>query len=75
MKLRRSGVGIRSVSQGLELSRPELEDFAEVYDSLRREFGASENGVIEIKQVQGIDADDRIALGTDVLRQLLDAGF
>ncbi|MFJ5695807.1 DUF262 domain-containing protein [Arthrobacter sp. NPDC093125] len=75
LKLRRSGVGIRSVTQGLELSRPALDDFAEVYDSLRRELGATENGIIEIKQVDGIDAVDRIALGTDVLRHLLDAGL
>jgi hypothetical protein len=75
LKLRRSGAGIRSVSQGLELSGPALDDFAEVYDSLRRELGASENGIIEIKQVDGIDAVDRIALGTDVLRRLLGAGL
>jgi hypothetical protein len=75
LKLTRSGVGIRSVSQGLELSGPAVEDFAEVYTSLRLDLGASENGLIEIKQVDGIDAVDRILLGADVLRRLLDAGL
>lgn len=75
LKLTRSGVGIRAVLQGLELSGPAVEEFAEVYTSLRRELGASENDLIEIKQVDGIDAVDRILLGTDVLRRLLDEGL
>lgn len=75
LRLRRSRVGIRSVSTGFELSRPEPGEFAELYDSLRRELGASEAGILEIKQMDGIDTVDRIAIGTEIVRRLLDAGL
>jgi hypothetical protein len=75
LRLTRSGVGIRSVSTGFELSGPELDDFAELYGSLGRELGMSEGGIIEIKQMDGIDTVDRIAIGTDIVRGLLDAGL
>lgn len=75
LKLRRSGVGIRSVPQGLELSGPALDDFAEVYDLLRNELGVSKDGILEIAQKDGIDAADRIAVGSDLLRRLLGAGL
>jgi hypothetical protein len=75
LRLRRTGVGIRSVSTGFELSGPALDDFAELYDSLRRQLGASQGGIIEIKQMDGTDTVDRIAIGTEIVRRLLDAGL
>ncbi|WP_427173797.1 DUF262 domain-containing protein [Arthrobacter sp. 92] len=75
LRLRRSGIGIRSVSRGFELSGPARDGFAELYDSLRRQLGAPHDGIIEIKQVGGIDTLDRIAIGTEIMRRLLDAGL
>jgi len=75
LRLARSGIGIRSVSRGFELSGPTRDDFAELYDSLRRQLGASQDGIIEIKQMDGIDTVDRIAIGTEIMQRLLDAGL
>ncbi|CAN7242646.1 DUF262 domain-containing protein [Arthrobacter sp. LjRoot78] len=75
LRLTRSGVGIRSVPTGFELSGPALNDFTELYDSLWRELGTSEAGIIEIKQMDGIDSVDRIANGTEIMRQLIDVGL
>lgn len=75
LRLTRSGTGVRSVSTGFELSGPERNDLAELYDSLLRELGASQSGIIEVKQMDGIDTVDRIAIGTDIVRRLLDAGL
>lgn len=75
LRLTRSGIGIRSVSTGFELSGPAPDDFAELYDSLRRQLGASQDGIIEIKQMDGIDTVDRIAIGTEIMRQFLEAGL
>ena len=75
LRLTRSGIGIRSVPTGFELSGPARDDFAELYDSLRRQLGASQDGIIEIKQMDGIDTVDRIAIGSEIMRRLLDAGL
>lgn len=75
LRLTLSGIGIRSVSRGFELSGPARDDFAEPYDSLRRQLGASHDGIIEIKQMDGIDTVDRIAIGSEIMRRLLDAGL
>lgn len=75
LRLKRSGVRLRSVSVGFELSGPALEEFAELHDLLRRQLGASAAGIIEIQQTDGIDTVDRISIGTDIVRRLLDAGL
>lgn len=75
LRLARSGVRIRSVPTGFEVSEPALDDFAELYGSLRGELGMSEGGIIEIKQMDGIDTVDRIAIGTEIVRRLLDRGL
>ncbi|KRE71702.1 DUF262 domain-containing protein [Arthrobacter sp. Soil762] len=75
LRLTRSGVRIRPVSTGFEVSGPVPDDFEELYGSLRGELGMSEGGIIEIKQMDGIDTVDRIAIGTEIVRQLLERGL
>ncbi|MGX5716317.1 DUF262 domain-containing protein [Arthrobacter sp. MAHUQ-56] len=75
LRLKRSGIGIRSVSLGLELTEPALDEFEDEFRSMGRQLGATSAGVIEMQQKDGIDSVDRIAVGTEILQRLLDAGL
>lgn len=75
LKLCHSGLQIRCVDEGWALSGiPTPEDQRSVFDQVVRRHHVT-NDVCVIPQINGIDTEDRIAIGAALLRDLVDAGL
>jgi hypothetical protein len=77
LRLAASGVGVRSVASGFELSGPVNADFQRVFDAALADYGVGSDLRLTIKQsaVGNIDAENRILVGKDLVRYLLDRGL
>ncbi len=79
LPLTRSGVGIRCVPSGFELSPPQLPDDAERFAVACADLGADADNLIRLPQVEvdgcQVDTVDRIAVGTEIVRKLVAAGL
>lgn len=75
LKLRNSGLQIRCVDTGWALSSiPTAADQRSVFGQVASQHHVT-NGVRIIPQTNGIDTEDRIAIGAALLRDLVDAGL
>jgi hypothetical protein len=80
LRLTRSGVGLRSVSKGLELQLPPQADEA-AFKIVCSEFSVNDESVLVLpqKEVNGYLVDtgehDRVQLGVRVVRRLIELGL
>lgn len=78
-----SGAGVRSVSEGFELQRPENPEMAEIFDAIceRHDCSQTTDGhrllVLAQQENDGdsIDMVDRVAVGAALLQELVDRGL
>ena len=74
-----SGVAIRCVPTGFELSPPPIESYAARFKQVCVELGTDDKGLVAVSQVEvegkRIDVVDRIQIGASILRHLLAAGL
>lgn len=79
LPLARSGAGIRCVPAGFELSPPPLEADLETFAAIGAELGADSNNLVSVPQIdidgRRVDTVDRIQVGADIVRRLVDAGL
>ena len=75
LQLQRSGLKIRCVENGWALSDiPSDPVFRSAFDDVARTHHI-QNGLRAVPQTQGIDTEDRIALGAKLLRDLIEVGL
>lgn len=71
----KSGIGVRSTFEGLEL-RVEPSDR---YAQIKHELGIDDRNILVVKKVSvggaELDAIDRVQIGADLLRKLVGAGL
>ena len=74
-----SGVAIRCVPAGFELSPPPINTYAARFEQVCVDVGADGAGLVAVSQVEvegeRIDVVDRVLVGATILRQLLAAGL
>lgn len=79
MKLRRSGIGIRSLDAGFEILLPDDHQQAYLARTALQRVGLGRENVVRVEQIgvaEGMtDAVDRIQVGVDIVRSLLHAGL
>lgn len=79
LPLTRSETSIRCVNEGLELRPPPLPAHTEVFDEVSAELEMSADNIVAVPQVdidgRPVDTVDRIKLGADIIRRLIDAGL
>lgn len=79
LQLSRSGGGIRCVEEGFELAAPQDGALASRFHSVCRAQGATSEGFLPIRQVEvdgePIDAEDRVVIGSELVRALVEAGM
>lgn len=79
LPLTQSGVGIRCVPSGFELSPPQLPDDAERFAVACADLGADADNLIRLSQVEvdggKVDTVDRIQVGVGIVRRLVAAGL
>jgi len=83
LRLERSGVGMRSISEGFALREPEDEGLRSTFNDICRQHGAVDNSgegiVLRILQHDDgegpVDSEDRVVVGAAFLRDLLDVGL
>ena len=79
MHLEKSGVEIRCVDAGFALRPPTAADQAESFLRACKEHGVDEEHLLAVPQVEIdgvlVDSSDRVRLGADLLRGLVDAGL
>ncbi len=77
--LARSGAGVRCVAQGFELSPPSTNAHTEAFATACAELGADADLLVAVPQDlvgdRPIDTADRIQLGAELVRRLVDAGL
>lgn len=79
MKLRRSGIGIRSLDVGFEILLPEESVQADAGKTALSPFDLGAENVIHVKKGgpdgNQVDAEDRVQLGVKIVQSLLEAGL
>lgn len=79
LRLTASGVGIRCFSDGYSLSDPTESESQSIFDEALVELGIGDDRVLAVKQsVIGelkVDSENRIEVGTKLVRNLLDKGL
>ena len=83
LRLERSGVGMRSISEGFALREPEDESLRSTFNDICSQHGAlagaGEGIVLRISQHDygdgPVDSEDRVVIGAAFLRALVDAGL
>ncbi len=75
LKLRRSGLQIRCLENGWGVTNlPTQADQRQVFDPIAAQHQII-NNLCAVPQVNGVDSEDRIAIGTALLRDLVAAGL
>jgi len=76
LELRNSGLKIRCVNSGWQVSDlPDNSLHRMAFDQIARNYPLNDNRLFVIPQKNGIDTEDRIALGAPWLRELVAAGL
>ena len=74
-----SGVGIRCFSDGYSLSDPTESESQSIFDEALVELGIGKDRVLAVKQTEigelKVDSENRIEVGTKLVRNLLDKGL
>lgn len=73
MQLPRSGAAMRCVPTGIALQPPIVEGKAEAFAAVCADFGVTDN-LLVIPQRDGVDTQDRVAIGAELLKALVAAG-
>lgn len=85
LRLTRSGVGLRVVPEGFEITGPATDESQEAFDTASRELGLVATDSAESTLTMGVrkvsadtagpDAEDRIQLGAQLVQHLIAAGL
>jgi hypothetical protein len=79
LPLTRSEASIRCIPAGFELKPPPLSSDVAVFDDVCADLGMGADNVISVPQVhidgRALDTVDRVNLGTEIVRRLVDAGL
>ena len=79
LRLDRTEAGLRCVEAGFELDRPHDAAQAEVFTRVCAPYGVDDAGVLAVSQVERdgrrFDTRDRVRMGADLVRALVNAGL
>ena len=76
LELRNSGLRIQCVDAGLQFAcLPDNAQQRLTFDNVLKSHSLDENHLYAVPQANGIDTEDRIALGARLLRELVEAGL
>jgi hypothetical protein len=79
LQFSRSGGGLRCVEEGFQLAAPQDAEASNRFHAICRAHGATSAGFLPIRQVDDdgelIDAEDRVVVGAELVRALVEAGL
>ncbi|WP_448062531.1 DUF262 domain-containing protein [Cellulomonas hominis] len=79
LRLVASGTGVRCTTAGFELTAPTADHALDALDAVRSELGIGPDLILPILQTtiddRLVDSHDRIALGVDLVRRLIESGL
>jgi hypothetical protein len=79
LPLARSGAAVRCIAQGFELSPPSTHPHAQDFADACEDLGADSDYVVAVPPVSTegrlVDMEDRIQVGANIIRRLVEAGL
>ncbi|MDP3212029.1 DUF262 domain-containing protein [Methylotenera sp.] len=75
MFLKKSGVKVQCLDQGLQITAPPDNDYKNLYDQVLEKYGIGSEGLFEVQQNSGIDTNDRVTLCANLLIDLVNKGL